>query len=174
MVAARQPPFVELFREHAPHAGRVLQNLGVSEADLPGVLEEVFLIIQRKLPGLRGDSSLLLGICGVCLRVAAEYRSRLRESDPGIDDAPPTARSSAPPDDPSERRWALSRLDAALGALDDDQRAVFVLYEIEELTLAELAIVTGAPMPEVYSRLVDARGAIQAAFGPEPARSAAR
>ncbi len=61
------------------------------------------------------------------------------------------------------------RLDEALERLDDDKRAVFVLYELEELTLAEVASAVGAPVPTVYSRLLAARKIIQSVFEGERA-----
>lgn len=164
MLAAPHQPFTELFHEHAPHAGRALRNLGVREADLPDALQEVFLVVHRKLPSFRGDSSLRTWIYGICLRVAAAHRRRphrAREVD--LDEALPAA--GATPHEEAERREALERLDAALARLDDDKRAVFVLYELEELTLAEVASAVSAPLPTVYSRLQAARKLIQSVFG---------
>ncbi len=76
MLAAPLPPFTELFHEHAPYAGRVLRNLGVGDADLPDALQEVFLVVHRKLSGFRGESAVRTWIYGICLRVAAAHRRR--------------------------------------------------------------------------------------------------
>lgn len=170
MSPAPAPSFPELFREHAPHAGRALRNLGVREADVPDALQEVFLVVHRKLGGFRGDSSVRTWIYGICLRVAAAHRRgprRIREVE--LDDALPA--SGTNPHDETERREALARLDAALDRLDDDKRAAFVLYELEGLTLAEVAAAVGAPLPTVYSRLQASRKMVQSAF--EEARPAA-
>lgn len=158
-------PFTQLFREHAPHAGRALRNLGVRGADLPDALQETFLVVHRRLPSFRGTSSLRTWIYEICLRVAAAHRRRShhrREPSPDETDA---AVSHRRPHEELERREALAKLDAALGRLDDDRRAVFVLYELEELTLAEIAGATGAQIPTVYSRLLAARRVVLAAFG---------
>ena len=71
MLVTPTPPFAELFREHAPHAGRALRNLGVGDADLPDALQETFLVVHKKLADFRGESSLRTWIYGICVRVAA-------------------------------------------------------------------------------------------------------
>ena len=48
-----------------------------------------------------------------------------------------------------ERRALMTRL---LDALDDDQRAVIVLYEIERLPMREVAETIGCPLQTAYSR----------------------
>jgi RNA polymerase sigma-70 factor (ECF subfamily) len=53
-------------------------------------------------------------------------------------------------------------LDRILDELDDDKRAVFVLYEIEELTMAEVAEAIGCPLQTAYSRLHAARKLVAA------------
>ena len=170
MLVTPTPPFAELFREHAPHAGRALRNLGVGDADLQDALQETFLVVHKKLADFRGESSLRTWIYGICLRVAASHRRRPHVSrevanDEAMQGAAVTARS---PQDEAEDRESLARLDAALDQLDDDKRAVFVLYELEEMTLAEIASAVGAPLPTVYSRLQAARKNIQNAFAEGP------
>lgn len=171
MLAATSQSFADLFREHAPHAGRALRNLGVSEPDVPDALQETFLVVHRKLSEFRGDSSVRTWIYGICLRVAAAHRRRPhRRREVGLDEADDRATDRTPHDD-AEQRQALTRLDEVLDGLDDDKRAAFVLYEIEELTLAEIAEAVGAPLPTVYSRLKAARKAVEEAFATD--RSAA-
>lgn len=174
MLAAARPSFADLFREHAPYAGRALRNLGVRDADLPDALQETFLVVHRKLPGFRGESSVRTWIYGICLRVAAAHRRRPHRREVALDDAADalvSAEAPGTPHDAAERRQALERLDAALDQLDDDKRAAFVLHEMEELTLAEVAAAVGAPLPTVYSRLQAARRHIQNVF--QPGRSPA-
>ena len=67
------------------------------------------------------------------------------------------------------QRQVLRRLWAALDDIDPAQRAVFVLYEIEELTMAEVAEAVGCPLQTAYSRLHAARKIVEA--GVEKART---
>jgi RNA polymerase sigma-70 factor (ECF subfamily) len=51
----------------------------------------------------------------------------------------------------------------ALDAIDLDRRAVFVLYEIDGVTMDEIARSLGIPVNTAYSRLRVARGEFAAA-----------
>ncbi len=59
------------------------------------------------------------------------------------------------------RRRALDELQRILDALPEELRAVFVLFEIEELTMAEVALVLGIPAGTAASRLRKARDAFE-------------
>jgi RNA polymerase sigma-70 factor (ECF subfamily) len=63
------------------------------------------------------------------------------------------------------QREALERLRTALDLIDPGQREVFVLYEIEELGMAEVARAVGCPLQTAYSRLHAARRRIAAVLG---------
>jgi len=52
----------------------------------------------------------------------------------------------------------------ALSELSEDQREAFVLYELEELPIVEIAQLLECPQSTVYSRLSVARRALRAAF----------
>ena len=92
------------------------------------------------------------------MRTAANYRRRAcRKRERLCAEVPDTLETTA---------TAAAALDLlrALSALDDDQRAVFVLYELEELTMPEVAEALGCPIPTAYSRLYAARRRVRAAF----------
>jgi RNA polymerase sigma-70 factor (ECF subfamily) len=71
--------------------------------------------------------------------------------------------SSAGPEELMDRRRARALLDRVLGALPMDLRAVFVLFELEELTMTEIATMSDIPPGTVASRLRRARQAFQEA-----------
>ena len=62
------------------------------------------------------------------------------------------------------RRESLELLGRILDQLDDDKRAVFVLYEIEELTMKDVADAVGCPLQTAYSRLHAARRLVSEAL----------
>lgn len=72
-------------------------------------------------------------------------------------DAPPEQHASEDPDREMQKRRAREQLDRLLDTLDDRRRAVFVLYEIEQLRMREVAEVLGEPLQTCYSRLHQAR-----------------
>lgn len=55
------------------------------------------------------------------------------------------------------RTQARAQLLTILDRLDEDKRSVFVLYELEELGMKEVAEIVGCPLQTAYSRLHAAR-----------------
>jgi RNA polymerase sigma-70 factor (ECF subfamily) len=158
------PAFRDLFTEHAPHVWRALRRLGVREADVEDVAQEVFLVVHRKLPEFEARSSLKTWIYGICVRTASDYRRRAHVRRERPTDEVPDERRSAPQIAELEREQARAMLDAALERLDEDKRAVFVLYEIEELDMLAVAEAVGCPLQTAYSRLYAARKLVTASI----------
>jgi RNA polymerase sigma-70 factor (ECF subfamily) len=149
--------FRDVFRENAPFVWRVLRRLGVREADVEDLCQEVFVIVHKKLPDFEGRSSVRTWIYGIALRVASDHRRRAHVRREEATGAVPEERLSAPQLRELERERAKAMLDEALAELDDDKRAVFVLYEIEQLDMKEVAEAVGCPLQTAYSRLHAAR-----------------
>jgi RNA polymerase sigma-70 factor (ECF subfamily) len=170
--------FRAVFDEHVPYAARFLRRLGVGPGELDDVLQEVFLVVYRRFQEIEA-ASLRPWIHGVCARKASEHRrsSRRRRDAPVAEgETPEIADTSAQGRDP-ERRAAesqeLARLDRVLDDLTDDERVAFVLYEIEGLTLKEIAEATSAPVSSVHARLDRARDRVTRAFSRPPSRRSA-
>jgi RNA polymerase sigma-70 factor (ECF subfamily) len=162
--AAVDVGFDGVFERTAPFVWRALRRLGVREADVPDVCQEVFVVVHRRLGDFDGSSALRTWIYGICLRTASQYRRRA----PQLREVPETdarEQSVMPEQEESlERRRARDRLDLALQKLDEDKRAVFVLYELEELPMKEVAAALGCPLQTAYSRLHGARREVEEAF----------
>lgn len=155
------PTLAEVFRAYAPFAWRALRRLGVPEADVEDVCQEVFVVVHRKLGDFEGRSSLKTWIYGICARTASDYRRSGRVRRELVTDAPPDAPHEASQHEVVALRQARARLDRILERLDDDKRSVFVLYEIEELTMAEVAEALACPLQTAYSRLHAARKIVE-------------
>jgi RNA polymerase sigma-70 factor (ECF subfamily) len=156
------PSLAEIFREYAPFVWRGLRRLGVPESDVEDVCQEVFVVVHRKLGDFEGRSSLRTWIYGICARTASDYRRSGRVRREVVTDAPPDAPQEGAQHDTVALKQARATLDRILDELDDDKRAVFVLYEIEELTMAEVAEAIGCPLQTAYSRLHAARKVVEA------------
>lgn len=151
------PSLRQVFDEYAAFVWRTLRHLGIRDAEIEDVCQDVFIAIHRKLEGFEGRSSLRTWIYGICLRTASDHRRRayVRRERP-VSELPISA-VEAPQHDQYERAEARRVLSELLDLLDDDKRAVFVLYELEELTMKEVAEVVGCPLQTAYSRLHAAR-----------------
>jgi RNA polymerase sigma-70 factor (ECF subfamily) len=156
------PTLAEIFREHAPFVWRGLRRLGIPESDVEDVCQEVFVVVHRKLGDFEGRSSLRTWIYGICARTASDYRRSGRVRREVVTDAPPEVAHEGGQHDAVALRQARATLDRILDELDDDKRSVFVLYEIEELTMAEVAEALGCPLQTAYSRLHAARKVVEA------------
>jgi RNA polymerase sigma-70 factor (ECF subfamily) len=157
--------FSELFERMAPLVWGTLRHLGVREADLPDLCQEVFVVVHRRLPDFdESRSSLQTWIYGICLRRASQYRRRaahLREVSEAEVQEPSLI---ADQESALERKRAREWLDVALERVGEHHRTVFVLYEMEELPMKTIAAVLGCPLQTAYFRLHRARDEVEKAF----------
>jgi len=156
--------FTAVFRDFGAYVPGLLRRLGVAEREVEDVAQDVFTVIHRQLPGFRGDSTLKTWVCGVTLRVARSHLrlARVRKLVLG---EPATEPSQAPPQLESavlaERVRMLQR---ALEELSHEQRRVFVLYELEELSMRDIARLLACPEKTAYTRLHAARQNVERAI----------
>lgn len=108
---------------------------------------------------------------GICRNVAQRARDEQKKlcEVPTLDFPEPS--HPATQDRELWLKQAYAQLVAALDGLDHDQRAVFVLYEIEDLPMEEIAEALQAPLTTCYSRLQAARRKIEAALRRSQQRS---
>ncbi len=164
------PSFEEVFKTCSPYVWRALQGLGVRERDIDDVCQEVFLVVHRRLATFHGGSSVRTWIYGICLRVASDYRRRPHHARERTLDEAPNRAVPAEQDAELDRRRALAWLDRVLDTLDDQKRAVFVLFEIEQVPMTEVAAAVGCALATAYARLYAARKHVEAAARREQAR----
>jgi len=159
--------FRQVFAEHAAYVLGLLRRLGVAEADLDDVAQEVFVVVHRGLPSFEGRSRLKTWVVGICLRVVSRYRrsmGRRREAtvepqrEPCIDAAQSLVVEQA------ELRTSLER---ALAQLTEEQRAVVVLFEVEEMPMKEVARALQCHLFSAYKRLYAARAKLKALLAAE-------
>ena len=146
-----------------PYLWRAALALGVPPSDAEDVCQEVMLVVHEKLAEFDGRS-IKSFLYGICLRVTSDYRRSARVRRERPTEAPPDAEFPATQPDEVDARRAETRLKRALDALEPDRREVFVLFEIEQLTLREIAEATETPLQTVYSRLQGARAHVRAYF----------
>jgi RNA polymerase sigma-70 factor (ECF subfamily) len=156
--------FTAVFREHAPSVHRALRRLGVSEADAPDVLQEVFVVVHQKLASFEGRSQLRTWIYGIALRVASDHRKSAYVRRERPTDELPDRVGSAPELKELERRERVVMLDRALSALSPEKREVLVLFELEELPMKEVAAALDCPLMTAYTRLYAARQELKKAY----------
>ena len=126
-------------------------------------MQEVFIVAHRRWGAWEGQASIRAWLYGVARRVASTHHrtaSRQRRKQEAL---------PRPAPEPSldvrlEDRARLDALSRAIASLEDDQRDVFTLADIEELTAPEIAEALGCKLNTVYSRLRRARAKVTSAM----------
>ena len=154
----------QVFDEQAQYVFRVLRYLGIRDADLPDVCQEVFITVHRKLDGFEGRSSVRTWLYRICQRAASDQRRRAHVRHEVVTDMVSEEGRPSPSLDTRSRLEARSTLQFALAQLDDAKRDVFVLYEIEGMTMREVCNVLECALQTAYSRLHAARDIVNAAL----------
>ncbi len=143
---------------------QTLRYLGVPEGLLLDAAQDVFVVALRRLDDFEGRSSLRTWLYGICIRVAHDYRRRNQSNREFLVEVLPELPAPAPQESAVEQgewRQALCRL---LDDLDEGQRAAFVLYEIQRLSMKEVADALGCPLQTAYFRHKVAQNRLLEAF----------
>ncbi|MGC4066764.1 MAG: sigma-70 family RNA polymerase sigma factor [Polyangiaceae bacterium] len=153
-----------LHRDYSHTVVAFLRRLGVSESDIDDASQEVFLQLFRSLGQFRGDCELKTWIYRLCATHASRLRRRKRLLTRIVDvftrasDTEPAAKGT------EEALVARTLLDRAMTRLSERERLVFVLFELEGLSGAEVAAIAGCPINTVWRRLSDARRRLKEAL----------
>ena len=164
--------FRSLYEHYFPLVWRWATRLGIPHSALDDVVQEIFLAIFQHVDEFEGRSSLKTWIFGVTIGVTRNFRRRhtsgpIGDSSSELD----TLLERAPhPEAIAQQTEALALLQAILDGLDEEKREVFVLSELEELTMIEISQIVGVSPNTVTSRLRLARQAVQAAWERAAAR----
>jgi RNA polymerase sigma-70 factor (ECF subfamily) len=163
-----QAELARLYDAHAELVWKHLHRLGVRSADVPDLLQEVFLVLQRRWSEVRRDEPIEPLLWGIAAGLAANYRRRafrrLEVLGASTESEPHAPRSEDDPERALDRRRTRARIEAALAALAPEHRAVFVMFELEALSGQEIARLLGVPVGTVHSRLFQARKELQRAL----------
>ncbi len=146
--------------EHFEFPWRSPRRLGVPEADVDDAVQQVFLVAARREIQPGAERSFLFA---TALRVASHARRTLRRRRESGDEPPDQTDATPSPEDLVDQRRARALLDEVLESLPLDVRAVFVLFELEELTVVEIAAMLGIPSGTASSRLRRGREMFQQA-----------
>jgi len=159
------PDFAEFYRQHVRFAWRALLRLGVPESEVADAVQDVFMVVHRKLGEFAGRSKPTTWMFAICMRVASERRrsSRARREIQWTDNA-----SQEPIGDNGiaalERGQARVLLEGILNKMPEEQRIVFVLFELEQLSAEHIAALLEIAEGTVRSRLRLARGVFERAI----------
>lgn len=162
--SVERPSFANVYDEHFEFVWRSARRLGVPEASLDDVVQDVFVTVYRRLPDFEGRSQLKTWIFGILRHTISDLRrGQRRKPTSALEQEPADAREPSP-QDAAVRAEGLKLLHEALASLADEQREIFVLAELEQLSSPEIAAALDVNLNTVYSRLRAARQEFEAAL----------
>lgn len=174
-------PFDDIYEEYFSLVWRTARRLGVPEAAVDDVAQDVFLVVHRRLGSFDGRVALKHWLLGIATRVVADHRRAYRRKDSkavpyAVDKygGEVTASPGPIPSEHVEQLEALRLVVSLLDELDSDKREVLVLTEFEEMTAVEVAECLSLNINTVYARLRAARRAFDAAYARYRARTEVR
>jgi RNA polymerase sigma-70 factor, ECF subfamily len=161
-----RPSFRQVYDSQFAYVWKTVRRLGIREAEQEDAAHEVFLVVLRRLDQYDPARPLRPWLFGIALRVVSSYQRAVRarhevvmESAGSIEVADPGAGAEEQALRSEKQRLVLE----ALEHVEIGRRAVFVLHEIDQFAMPEIAQALGIPLNTAYSRLRLARAEFAAA-----------
>jgi RNA polymerase sigma-70 factor (ECF subfamily) len=151
------PAGAELVRDHFDFIWRLVRRLGLSVEDADDAAQQVFMTATQRLAQIAPGNERAF-LYGVALRATANLKRKAHRRREAIGSDLSDFDGHGPaPDELAELFRARELLDELLDTLPPKQRRVFVLANIEQLEIAEIARLEGIPQGTAASRLGRAR-----------------
>jgi RNA polymerase sigma-70 factor (ECF subfamily) len=155
--------FTELYEQHFDFVWRSVRMLGMTSDVADDVVQDVFVVAHRRLGDFEARASARTWLFAIARRVVSTHRRGSRRRTRLLAGVSAVEPENVPtPLDASLHAEAQSSVMAALAELPEEQRLVFALTELEEMTAPEIAAALGIKVNTVYSRLRIARSALLA------------
>jgi len=146
---------------HYDFIWRAVRYLGVPDAFAEDATQQVLCVVARRLDHIAPEAEVSF-LFATARRVASETRrAARRRPESGARDVDTLAAPMPTPEELVDERRAQDLLRHLLDSMPVELRVVFVLFEIEELTLREVAAMLDVPIGTVGSRLRRARECFQ-------------
>lgn len=143
----------EMFHHHYDFVWRSVRRLGVPADAVDDAAQEVFVVASRKLGSIElGKEKAFL--FGTAIRVASDTRrAALRRRQAPADEQVELVDATPALDELVDQKRAREILDDLVHQLPEDTRPIFVLFELEGMTMAKIASYLDLPAGTVASRL---------------------
>jgi RNA polymerase sigma-70 factor (ECF subfamily) len=165
-------PFASVYRQYFDFVWASVRRLGVESAAVDDVVHDVFIVIHSRLHTVRRPDALRSWIYGIVRRTVSDHRrsQRVRMISGRRLACEADAPCAATPLDVATQNEKVRLLFGLLEKLDMPKREVFMMVEIDELTVPEVAEILQIPVNTAYTRLRAARQAFEQALARHEAR----
>jgi len=157
------PSFDQVYSDHVAFVWRTLRSFGVGEAHLEDAVQDVFVVVHRRLPEWEGRAAITTWLFAIARRVAAASRRRAGTHDERTAQLDDEHAGSADTFAALSRAQAAATVMQILDGFDEDKRVVFALVELEQVAVPEVARMLDINLNTAYSRLRLARAAFEQA-----------
>jgi RNA polymerase sigma-70 factor (ECF subfamily) len=159
--------FAAVYHDHFDFVWRTLRRYGVPVASLDDAVQDVFLVVHTRLASFEGRSSLRTWIFGIARRVARDHRPSARTSAEAVAGDTLEALPDVGTPSPLANVEAIEDarlLEGLLASLAPDKREVFILVDLEQMTVLEASQALGVNPNTMYSRVRAARRELKQAL----------
>lgn len=162
--------FDAVYRGHFAFVWRSLRRLGLARSQLDDATQEVFLVVHRRLEDFDGRVALRSWLFGIAYKTCLSHRRAARHRSEFELLSNEHASFVSDPLQNAENAEDVQFLEAFLESLEDAQRSVFILAELEQMSAPEIEGALNMKLNTVYSRLRLARAAFRNAVERRQAR----
>lgn len=149
--------FTSMVTRHIGFIWRTVRRLGVPASEADDATQQVFLIANDKLDSIRPGSERAF-LVAVATRVASHARRAIHRREQAQQRLSESPQEIAPSVDRGPQRLeARDLLDRVLDTMPPNARVVFVLFELEDLSVDDIAALLELPRGTVATRLRRAR-----------------
>lgn len=150
----KRPTLRELFDRHLRQVLRAVRRSGVPERYAEDVAQDVFEAVHVALPKYDSRQPIEPWLLTIAYRTAIDHQRRaMHREQPVATDEIVVLDTRLDPERIAQHREAARLFDQIVAGLDPDQRTVYLLHEIEDLPVAEIAVTLGIAEGTAASRL---------------------
>jgi RNA polymerase sigma-70 factor (ECF subfamily) len=155
----REAWFSSVYKSHVAYVWHTLRRLGVPEKDRADLAQDVFVVVHRHQDAYDPTRPLRPWLFGIAFRIARRHADKHAQRFEVLTDAlePFGAEARESADTLVEQNRTRQRMNTALRALDDAKRTVFLLCEVEGLSVPQAAALLEENVNTVGARLRAAR-----------------
>ena len=136
---------------------RTLRKNGVPPSDLDDEVQRTFIVVSSRLEDVEQGSERSFVRQVAYNRASHARRSYARRREVLSDTVPEPTERLGTPEELAARKQMHAVFEAAVAGMDESLRSTFVLHEIEEMNLSEIAAALRIPRGTAASRLRRAR-----------------
>jgi RNA polymerase sigma-70 factor (ECF subfamily) len=158
--------FRAIYERWFGEVSRWIRAMGGPEAEREDLVQDVFLIVHRRLPDFDG-SNLAGWLYQIARHRVRDFRRLLWVRHLFFGGVPPSdnlTHSGPSPAESLETREKRMLLERLLGKLNESERAALILFEIDGYSGEEIAELEGVPVNTVWARIHRARKKLNAAL----------